>query len=141
MRMIREELKELKAGPAELRKFGFLVGGVFALLGLWCLLRHKPIYPLLLAPAIPLLLLGAVRPRSLRLIYLGWMAMAFTLGAIVSTLLLAVFFYLVITPVGLLARGFGRDFLSRKLDRQAGTYWMPRGVSSPKKKSDYERQY
>lgn len=139
--MIRAELKQLKTGDKELRKFGLLVGGVFALLGLWCLFRHKPAWPWLVAPAAPLLLLGLVFPRSLRVVYIGWMAMAFTLGLVVSTVLLTLFFYLVITPVGLLARLVGKDFLSRKLDPNAASYWLPRNLAEPKQKVDYERQF
>ncbi len=39
--MIRDEIKQLKTGARELCKFGLLVGGVFALLGLILLLRHR----------------------------------------------------------------------------------------------------
>jgi hypothetical protein len=139
--MIREELKQLKTDPRALRKFGLMVGGVLALLGLWCWLRHKPAWPYLLAPAAPLLVLGLAWPASLRRIYLGWMAMAITLGLIVSTVLLTLFFYLVITPVGLLARLLGRDFLSRQLDPKATSYWLARDRSLSKGKIDYERQF
>jgi len=45
---IRDEIKQLKTGARELRKFGFLVGGVFAALGVVLLLRHRPAAPYLL---------------------------------------------------------------------------------------------
>lgn len=34
-----------------------------------------------------------------------------------------VIFLLIITPVGLLLRMFGIDFLKRKIDSNASTYW------------------
>jgi hypothetical protein len=139
--MIREELKHLKTGPRDLRKFGLTVGGVFAFLGLVLWLRHKPAWPWFCAPAAPLIGLGLVWPQALRWVYVGWMALAFTLGAIVSTVLLTVFFCVVITPVGLLARVLGRDFLSRKLEANAASYWLPRPASASKQKADYERQF
>jgi len=139
--MIREELKHLVTGPRELRKFGWMVGGVFLLLGLWFLCRHKSFWPWLAAPGVMLIALGILWPTALRLIFIAWMAMAFTLGLIVSTLLLTLFFYLVVTPVGLAARIFGRDFLSRKWQPSARSYWLLRTASEPKKLSDYERQY
>jgi hypothetical protein len=139
--MIREELKQLKTDAKALRKFGLTVGGVLALLGLWCWLRHKPAWPYLLTPAAPLLVLGLAWPASLRQVYLGWMAMALVLGLVVSTVLLTLFFYLVITPVGLLARLVGRDFLSRRLDPKAASYWLVRDRSAAKAKIDYERQF
>lgn len=139
--MIREELKHLSTTPRDLRKFGLLVGGVFALLGGWFLFRHKPVGPYLLAPGALLMLLGLVLPRILRPIYIAWMAMAFVLGLIVSTILLTLFFFLVITPTGLIARLLGKDFLSRKLDRRATSYWLPRDRTTARPPSDYERQF
>src|SRR5205809_3485170 len=115
--MIREEIKQLKTGPSELRKFGLTVGGVLVLLGCWFIYRHKAHYPWFLWPGLLLLAVGLLLPRSLKHIYLGWMAGALLLGFIVSTVLLILFFYLVVTPIGLIARCVGKDFLKRKWQR------------------------
>lgn len=139
--MIREELKQLSTTSRDLRKFGLVVGGVFLLLGLWFLFRHKPVWPYLLSPGVLLMLFGLVAPRALRQLYLGWMALAFVLGLVVSTLLLTLFFFLVITPVSLLARLFGKEFLSLRLDRAAASYWLSRESDGPRQAADYERQY
>ena len=139
--MIREELKQLSTSPRDLRKFAWLVGGVFAALGAWCLFRHKPAGPWFAVPGALLVLLGLAAPKTLKPVYLGWMAMAFLLGIIVSTGLLTLFYYLVITPIGLAAQLMGKDFLSRKLDRAARTYWLPRDRSVSRKPADYERQF
>ncbi len=137
---IREDLKQLQTGVPELRKFGLMVGSVFAVLGLLFLWRHKPYYPYLLWPGVFLIVFGAVWPRELKWIYLGWMGMAFVLGFVMAHLILTLLFYLMITPIGLLARLFGKDFLSLKLDRTAPTYWLPRERKS-RSPSEYERQF
>ncbi|MFN0157105.1 MAG: SxtJ family membrane protein, partial [Bacteroidota bacterium] len=62
----------------------------------------------------------------LRPIYIGWMKFAFVLGWINTRILLGVFFYLIITPTGLLMRLFGKDFLSEKLNKNVRTYWIKR---------------
>ena len=139
--MIREELKQLSTTPRDLRKFGLLVGGVFAAIGVWLVIRHKPAGPWFVAPGALLMLLGLAVPKTLKAVYLGWMAMAITLGIVVSTLLLTFFYFLVITPIGLAARLLGKDFLSRKLDRAARSYWLPRDRSIPRKPADFERQF
>ncbi len=139
--MIREELRELKTGPRDLRNFGVMVGAVLNLLALWFWLRHKPIYPFLLLPAVPLLVLGLTYPASLKWVYVSWMALAFALGQVVSMVLLTVFFFLVVTPLGLVARCFGKDFLDRRLDRQAASYWRARDRSKPPNRSRYEQQF
>jgi len=138
---IRDEIRELKTGPRELRKFGLLVGGVFAALGLFFWWRHKAAFPYLLAPGLILIAFGAGMPKLLRHVYLGWMALAFMLGFVVSNVLLTILFFLVITPIGLLARLFGKDFLSLKLNRAAPTYWIRRARTGPKSPTEYERQF
>jgi hypothetical protein len=96
-----DELKHLKTGPTELRKFGLLVGGVFAALGIWFLVRGKAIGPWFVSPGVVLVLFGLVFPRGLKHVYIGWMSLAILLGFVVSNVILLLFFFLVITPVGL----------------------------------------
>jgi hypothetical protein len=138
--MILQDIKELKSSPRELRKFGLLVGGVFAGLGILFWLRGRAHFAFLL-PGVVLVFLGVAFPRSLKPIYLGWMSLAIVLGFIVSHVLLTFFFLAVITPIGLAARLFGKDFLRLKLDRSAPSYWLRRTNSGPRPKTDYERQF
>jgi hypothetical protein len=137
---IHEDIRELKTGDRELRKFGLTVGGVFAVLGLLFLWRHKAHYPYFLWPGIGLMASGAVLPRALKYIYLGWMSAAIVLGFVVAHVILTLFFFLVLTPIGLLARLSGKDFLNLKPDTEAKTYWILR-ESRQKAPADYERQY
>src|SRR5436309_1127614 len=109
--MIVAEIKQLKTGPRDLRKFGLTVGGVLLLLGIWFLFRHKAHYPWFVYPGCVLMALGLALPGSLKHLYIGWMTLALILGFIVSTVLLTGFFYVVMTPIGLAARCFGKDFL------------------------------
>jgi hypothetical protein len=139
--MIRDEIKQLKTGTSELRKFGLLVGSVFLVLGLLFWLRHKPHYPWFLFPGIVLVLTGGLVPAALRHIYIAWMTLAIVLGFIVSNVILTCFFFVVITPIALAARCVGKDFLRLKLDPKAATYWLPRKPAAPRSKIDYERQF
>ena len=136
----REDIKQQKTGDRDLRKFGLMVGGVFAVLGLLFLWRHKSYYPYFLWPGTGLIAAGAVWPRVLKWIYVGWMSLAFVLGFVMAHVILTLLFFLVITPIGLVARLFGQDFLRLKLDRNSKSYWIPRErkVKSP---ADYERQF
>jgi polyferredoxin len=139
--MIAKDIKELKTTSRDLRKFGLLVGGVFVVLGLIWWARGKPYFAWALAPGAVLLAHGLIWPRALKYVYIVWMSLAIVLGYIVSTVLLTIFFFLVITPIGLIARLAGKDFLSLKLNRQAPTYWLAREGKSPKTPADYERQF
>lgn len=139
--MIRDQIRKLPTGPRELRKFGVLVGGVLALVAGWWWMRGSANFVLFLAPAIALIVLGLVWPASLRRIYIGWMALGLAMGLVVSTLLLIVVFYLVVTPMGLLARCMGKDFLTRRMEPSAQSYWTPHRRSGSRPTQRYEQQF
>ena len=140
MRQILQDIRELKTGRRELRNFGLLVGGVFAIIGLVMWARGKPLYPWFLAPGVVLLLFGAIAPKPLKPVYLVWMSLAMVMGFVVSNVLLLLLFFCAITPVGLIARLAGKDFLGLKLKRESETYWLRREQPS-RSPEEYERQF
>ena len=137
---IRDNIKQLKTSDRDLRKFGLMVGGVFLLLGLLFLARHPNRTPYFVWPGGILMIAGAIIPRAIKWIYIAWMSVAFVLGFVMAHVILALLFFLIITPLGLIARLSGKDFLSLKLDRSAKSYWIPR-VKKTKTTEDYERQF
>ncbi|HWY52137.1 MAG TPA: SxtJ family membrane protein [Chthoniobacterales bacterium] len=137
---IRQQINDLKTATPDLRKFGLLVGGVLCLVGFLLLLRHKTNYPYLFWPGAVLIGFGAVWPRALKYPYITWMTMAFALGFVMSQVILTLFFFLLVTPISLVARFVGKDFLSRKWDKQATSYWLPRKAEA-KKPDSYQQQY
>jgi hypothetical protein len=66
---------------------------------------------------------GLVRPNSIRWLFVGWMIAAFPIGWVISQVVLAVCFYVILTPVGLVFRLMGRDVLNLKPHRQTNSYW------------------
>ncbi|HUT88042.1 MAG TPA: SxtJ family membrane protein [Thermoguttaceae bacterium] len=90
------------------------------------------------AAAVIVPLVGMVCPRFLRMVYLGMAYAAFPIGFVVSHLLLAVVYYLVLTPTGLLMRAFGHDPMGRRFDPGASSYWVPR--KGPPSADRYFRQ-
>jgi hypothetical protein len=135
-----KELQSLSITPRDLRKFGLMVGGVFLLLGALFFWRHRPAWPWLITPGVILFGLGLVAPFSLRKIYIAWMAIAFLLGLIVSTVLLTLFFFVVVTPIAWVARLSGKDFLSLRMNPVAKSYWSLRAVTQSEPAS-YEQQF
>ena len=55
------------------------------------------------------------------------MIVALPIGFVLSHVIMAIIFYLVITPIGLVFRLMGRDVLGRRMDRQRRTFWHERG--------------
>lgn len=67
---------------------------------------------------------GLISLTLTRYIYVTMMAMTLPIGMTVSLLLMALFYYGLITPVGLVFRLIGRDILCRRFDPDAPTYWI-----------------
>lgn len=134
---------EIKWHPScrQLRQFSLLAGVFFTLLAGWLAWRHHAtVLPLcLLALAVAVGVIGLLRPSWIRWFYVTWMVLVFPVGWLVSHLLLAIVFYLVITPTGLVLRLFGYDPMQRKREPQAETYWTPR--TPPDDHRSYFKQY
>jgi len=113
--------------PAEsqLRWFGAVPPVFFALVGallLWQLDSWRVAKILWGAGLSLAFLFYLVRPLRLP-IYLGWMYTVAPIGWTVSHLALAAIYYLVLTPIGVVMRIFGRDLLKRRFDASARSYW------------------
>jgi len=65
-------------------------------------------------------------PKLTRMIYLGLILVTLPIGWVVSFILLATFYFLLLTPIGLVFRLIGRDPLRRKFDSTANSYWLTR---------------
>ena len=124
----------------ELRRFGLTVGGAFAVLGLISWARGHEIPPMVLGTlAVALIVPGLLVPRALRPVQRRWMRAAMVIGDFNSRLILGVFYYLVMAPVGLVRRLFG-DPLNRRLGDRATTVWVKR-ERAPVDRERYERQF
>ena len=137
---LRQEIKNLDPTRKDLVQFGLLVGAVFLLIG-WLLERKDAsaaVYVLGLGGT--LVLLGAVLPRLLAPIYRVWMTLALAMGFVMTRVLLTVFYFLLVTPFGLVMRLFGKDLIDKKLDRNASTYWKPKEYLIPDR-SRFEKYF
>lgn len=78
-------------------------------------------------------------PKANLPIYLGLTLLSYPIGFVLSYVIMATLFYLVISPVGLFFRLTGRDPLNRRFDLEASTYWSD---SRPRRSKDsYFRQF
>jgi hypothetical protein len=138
--MLKEEFKHIKETKKDLRKFGLTVGGVLAAIAVLLFYFEKPsaIYFVVIGGL--LILFGALFPQLLRPLNRIWMSLAIILGFFMSRVILTVLFYLVLTPIALLAKLVGKKFMILKYDKSAKTYWERRTIIH-KKQIDYERQF
>jgi Saxitoxin biosynthesis operon protein SxtJ len=79
---------------------------------------------LLAAIAVAVGVVGSISPARIRLVFVAATVLAFPIGWVVSHLILAMLFFGVLTPVGLLFRLLGRDPLLLKRRANAESYWL-----------------
>lgn len=137
---IQSEIKELDVSKNSIRKFAFLVGGIFIIITIWMLMNSFSRFSPYLFSIIGMLLMlaGTFFPYTLKNIYKLWMAMAFTMGWFVSRILVMVIFYLVVMPIGLTARIFGKKFLDEKMEEGRDSYWIKKNTNNT---VNYEKMY
>ncbi len=110
----------------EIRKFGLVAlifFGLLCVLGVWL---KKPV-PTYLGGALSMLGLGFIlAPAPLRPVHGAWLKVAHLIGKTVTTTILVLAYYLVITPSGIIKRFIGGPPLPVKPDKKALSYWVPR---------------
>jgi multisubunit Na+/H+ antiporter MnhG subunit len=107
--------------------FGVAWLGILGVWGWTSLARGRPhAATVLWTLSVGVPLLGAVYPRALKGVYLGLSYATYPIGIVVSHGVLALLYFLVLTPVGLTMRMFRYDPLARKFDPKAQSYWTPR---------------
>jgi hypothetical protein len=105
------------------RSFGRGVGGFCVLAALYEIWRGRTTLAWTLgAVGVTLLALSWLAPRALAVPSRIWWRFAEALGWVNMRVLLTLFFFVVLTPLGLLARLFGSDSLRR---RRAASTWQP----------------
>ena len=126
----------------QLNQFGLIWMVFFCAVGAlaWFRTGRPTLATALWVAAVVVPLLGWAWPRFMRLVFIGMTYLAWPIGFVVSHVVLAVVYYLVLTPIGLVLRLAGHDPMSRRFDRDAESYWHRR-ESAPVDPGRYFRQF
>lgn len=122
--------------PAEGRRFGVTVGIALLVVGglLWW--RSHAVPSAIAASLGALLLLaGALVPGRLGPVHSAWMRFALAISKVTTPVLMAIVYFVVMTPMGLLRRAAGNSPI---LARKTTTRWESR-AGHPR--SDLDRQF
>lgn len=122
------------------RTFGYFFVAVFALLGAYA--QWKNVAEVAILALILSALLAAVTllaPQILSPLNRFWHSFGLLLGKIVSPIVLGVIFFVLITPISVITRVFGRDELKMK-KRSVDSYWVDRSPPGPTSDS-FKNQY
>ena len=114
----------LKPAPRALRQFAAAWLALFLVLGVRALRHgHSNVGGGLLVVALAGVA-GFLKPSAIRWLHVGAMMAAFPLGWPMTQLMLAIMFYLVLTPVALIFRWRGRDELQRRCRPEQASFWV-----------------
>lgn len=120
--------KILKQFAAALAAFACVVGAINVL-------RHG-VDPALVSVFAAVLVFSGLAlfwPKLVRWPFITASLVTFPIGLVVSFVMLCVFYFFVITPIGLILRITGRDSLrlDRSKESAEGTYWIQRPTNRP----------
>ena len=129
-----------KTSKHDLRKFGVILAGILAIFAGYLLLRDKAHPFWVLGAAAWVAVATAVLPTALTPIHRALMAFSRVSGWIITRLILIALFYAILTPMSMVARLLGKEFLGTRMNVPCDSYWIATGPKAPGK-DIYERQF
>ena len=119
------------------RSFGLLFFLVFLILGLWPLKNSLDPNLYLISISAVFLILGLTNSKILSPLNKLWIKFGEILGMIIAPLVMALVYFIVLTPVSLIVRIFGKDLLGLKFLKEKDSYWINR----KKKRLSMKKQF
>tara|TARA_B100000963_G_C22240757_1_gene499896 strand:- start:63 stop:431 length:369 start_codon:yes stop_codon:yes gene_type:complete len=107
------------------RSFGILFFIVFLLISVWPIFKGSEIRVWALIISLIFLFLGLINSKILSPLNKSWIKFGELLGRIIAPIVMGLIFFLVVTPIGLLLKLFGKDVLNLKFTK-ADSYWLKR---------------
>jgi hypothetical protein len=107
------------------KSFGVLFFLLFIIIGFYPILNGEKIKFLFFIPALIFLILAFLKPNLLKPLNLAWIKLGEILGRIIAPTIMFLLFFLILTPVGLIVRLFGKDLLKTKFTKE-NSYWIKR---------------
>jgi len=108
------------------RSFGILFFIVFLGFGLWPLTKNQTINSVLITISIIFLILGVFNSKILSPFNNLWIKFGEFLGRIIAPIVMALVYFIILTPISLLVRVFGKDLLGLKFLKKQNSYWINR---------------
>ena len=108
------------------RSFGLLFFIVFIGLGLWPITKGENLNIYLVLISMFFLFFGILNSKILTPFNNIWMKFGEVLGLVISPIVMAVVYFIILTPISLIVRLSGKDLLGLKFNKSKSTYWIKR---------------
>ena len=119
------------------RSFGILFFVVFLIISLWPLKNGNTLNFYFLTASIIFLILGVINSKLLSPLNKAWIKFGEILGLIIAPIVMGMVYFVILTPVSLIVRLFGKDLLGLKFLKRKETYWIKRN----KKLTSMDKQF
>ena len=111
------------------KSFGLLFFVVLLIIGLWPLKNGENLNIYFITASVVFLILGLLNSKLLTPLNKSWIKLGEILGIIIAPIVMALVYFVILTPVSFIVRIFGKDLLSLKLLKEKETYWIERKKS------------
>ena len=108
------------------KSFGLLFFVVFLILALWPLKNGSNINLYFIITSTIFLILGLINSKLLSPLNKSWIKLGEILGMIIAPIVMALVYFVILTPVSFIVRLFGKDLLGLKFLKEKETYWIKR---------------
>ena len=106
------------------KSFGLLFFFVFLILGLWPLKNGENLNLYFITACVVFLILGLLNSKLLSPLNKSWIKLGEILGIIIAPIVMALVYFVILTPVSIIVRVFGKDLLGLKFSKKRETYWI-----------------
>ena len=108
------------------KSFGLLFFVVFLIIGLWPLKNGENLNIYFITASVVFLILGLLNSKLLTPLNKSWIKLGEILGIIIAPIVMALVYFVILTPVSLIVRIFGKDLLGLRFLKEKETYWIKR---------------
>ena len=108
------------------RSFGLLFFIVFIVVGLWPTIKGEEANIYLILISLFFLILGLINSKILSPFNKVWIKFGEILGSVIAPIIMALVFFVFLTPISFLVRAFGKDLLEIKFNKKKKSYWINR---------------
>ena len=118
------------------KSFGIVFSVVFLLIAIYPLTNGEDIRIWSSTISLIFLILGLLNSKILSPFNKLWFKLGVYFGKIISPLIMGIIFFLVVTPIGLIMRLFGKDVLNLKYNKNQ-SYWIEKNGPKSKMKNQF----
>ena len=118
------------------RSFGIVFFAVFLIIATYPLIHSGDVRIWSAIISFIFLVLGLLNSKILTPLNKLWFKFGIFLGTIISPIIMAIIFFLVVTPIGLIMRLLGKDVLNLKYNKNQ-SYWVEKNGPKSKMKNQF----